>query len=96
MLGNTLVENWLPAECTKLSEKLIMISYSLKELRTSIGTNSKTHTFAPLSETDRNLINRCESFLDTPRIYTFLRGERSAEEESAYIELQKKSKFTLQ
>lgn len=89
MLGNTLTMQWLPTTCSDFSEKLILLSYSLKEsMELNDGQNIDETNF--LSNADRSSIEQCESTLDTRKIYAFLRSELSLVEESAYVELQKK------
>lgn len=89
MLGNTLTMQWLPTTCSNFSEKLILLSYSLKEsMELNDGKNIDETSL--LSKTDQISIEQCESSLDTRKIYAFLRSELPLAEESAYVELQKK------
>ena len=94
MLGNTVVQNWLPEKCTLLTEKLIIMSHSFREMRNLIDTTEiSLHKYESMSEDEASAIERCESFLDTPQIYRFLREETTQDEENAYIETQKKKNF---
>jgi hypothetical protein len=96
MLGNTVVQNWLPEKCTLMAEKLIILSHSFREMRELIDTTEiPDHRYESISEDDASLIALCESQLETPQIYRFLRGESTPAEEAYYIEIQKKKKIIL-
>ena len=96
MLGNGLVAQWLPETCTKLSEKLIILSHFSKEINELVGTDDLSHhAYEPMSESDIALVGDCEKLLDTPRIYATLRGKTTPSEDAYYVELQKKKQEKL-
>lgn len=97
MLGNHLVAQWLPEVCTKLSEKLIILSHYSKEINELVGTDELSHhAYEPMSESDIQLVKQCEELLDTSRIYASLRGKTTPAEDAYYAETQKKRQDTLQ
>lgn len=91
MLGNNLVAKWLPEVCTRLSEKLIILSHYSKEINELVGTDELSHhAYEPMSASDIALVVECEKLLDTPRIYATLRGKTTPAEDAYYVELEKK------
>jgi hypothetical protein len=91
MLGNNLVKEWLPDTCLGLTDKLIILSHYLAEMRPFVGTSEiALQPYEFLADADIRAIESCEKMLDTPRIYSFLRGEGTSEEEKNYIESEKK------
>jgi hypothetical protein len=97
MLGNTLTQEWLPVECLDIRDKLIIMEHYMVDLKTSQRNNyDLDHTVSPFSPRDISILNQCVGFLDTPKIYSFLRDVTHSEGEKEYIESQKKRVFRVQ
>lgn len=96
MLGNSLTQQWLPQECINLRDKLVIFEHYLEDIRVDrankdpLGTN-----LSPLTDGDIRNIEQCEGFLDTKKIYSFLRDSGTNSEESDYVASQKKRSFEL-
>jgi hypothetical protein len=60
MLGNSITREWLPAECLKARDKLVIMQHYLQNIRLSRTNNSISNIISPLSENDLSLIEQCE------------------------------------
>lgn len=97
MLGNALTQEWLPSKCLDMRDRLVMMDHYLADIRVSRTNGQDMNTLvSPLGEGDISTIEHCESLLDTPKIYAFLRDDSSTlEAEKAYIESQKQKMLEL-
>lgn len=98
MLWNSLTREWLPQKCLDARDKLVILQHNLQDVRLSrvTGKNPVDWWVSTLSIKDISLIEQCEGFLDTPKIYAFLRDDAYTEAEARYIESQKQRVYTFQ
>lgn len=96
MLGNAITQQWLPEQCINLRDKLVMFEHYLEDIRVDrVNKDTLNHGPSTLTDGDIEIIKQCEGFLDTPKIYSFLRESGVTEEEKNYIESEKKKTFEL-
>ncbi len=96
MLGNSLTQQWLPQECINLRDKLVIFEHYLEDVRVNrVNKKTMSHSGSPLTDGDIRNIKQCESFLDTKKIYSFLRESGISSEEIEYIASQKERSFEL-
>lgn len=96
MLGNSITQEWLPDECISLRDKLVIFEHYLEDIRVDrVNKDRLSHGWSPLTDSDIWNIEQCESFLDTKKIYSFLRDTGVSSEETDYIASQKKRSFEL-
>ncbi|MCB9807169.1 hypothetical protein H6768_04780 [Candidatus Peribacteria bacterium] len=94
MLGNSLTQQWLPERCFDVRNKLVAMQHYMQDIRVArVAKDDVKNILSPLSAKDISTIQQCEGFLDTPRIYTFLRDDAYTEEEEKYIESERKKTF---
>lgn len=91
MLGNSLTQQWLPETCLVMRDKLVIF----ENYFVSVFDAHNNNILPPLTDGDIEVIEQCESFLETPKIYSFLRDITPGEQEKDYIESQKKRVFEL-
>lgn len=96
MLGNSLTQQWLPQECINLRDKLVIFEHYLEDVRINRVSKDRLNTqSSPLTDGDIRNIEQCEWFLDTKKIYSFLRDNGVSSEETNYISSQKQRSFEL-
>ncbi len=97
MLGNEMTQEWLPQECLVIRDKLVVMDHYFANIRLARNTNNQVFTpESLLSDKDISTMEQCEGFLDTPKIYAFLRDHSNTQEEKTYQEEQKKRVFQFQ
>jgi len=61
MLGNSLTQEWLPKECLKARDNLVIMEHYLQYIRLSrVTKENPTDISSPLSKKDIILIEQCE------------------------------------
>jgi hypothetical protein len=96
MLGNSLTQQWLPDRCINARDKLVIFEHYLEDIRVDrANKDTLSHGWSPLTESDIDEIEQCEWFLDTKKVYSFLRDSGVSEAEKNYIESEKKKTFEL-